>query len=180
MYTYCLFCETVKCDYVVAAAARNLGCRAISPKQIQHIWQAGKPVDLVHDLLPGYVFLYLEDGKLDIRAANSIEGVIRCLRDGDRQYELVGSDERFALMLLRKDGVIGKTQVYQEGQMIRLKEGAFEGIQTKILKVDRQKHRMKIELPFAHQTVQTWVEFEVVASCEPEEDPLDAKAEQAT
>ena len=168
MLTYCLFCETVKCENVVTAAVRKLGCRAISPKQVQHIWRRGKPEDIVHDLLPGYVFLYFEDGTLDISAACSIQGVIRCLRDGDRQYELTGSDEQFALMLLSKDGVIGKTEVYEEGQMIRIRQGAFEGVTTKILKVDRQKNRMQIEIPFAHTMVRTWVEYEIVAHTGPD------------
>ncbi len=67
----------------------------------------------------------------------------------EKQYELTGSDEAFALMLLRQNGIIGKTQVYQEGQMIRICEGAYEGIETRILKVNRRNMRMQIEIPFA-------------------------------
>lgn len=161
MYIYCLFCETVKCGYVARTAEEKFGCRAICPKQVQHTWHKGDMVDIVHDLLPGYVFLYLEQA-LDIAAVRTIHGVIRCLSDGDGQYRLTGGDEQFALMLLHKDGVIGKTKVYQEGQMIRICEGVYEGVETRILKVNRQKGRMQIEIPFAHRTIKTWVEFEIV------------------
>ena len=163
MKAYCLFCETAKCEAVARIIAQKLGCRAIYPKQIQHTWSKGKMVDIEHDLLPGYVFLYLESEGLDIGLIQSIQGVIKCLSAEDRKYELTGRDESFAMMLLNRDGVIGKTQVYQEGQMIRVCKGAFEGLETKILKVNHQKGRMLIEIPFANIPLKTWVEYEIVA-----------------
>ena len=105
-------------------------------------------VDIEHDLLPGYVFIYMEE-PLDIDLLQSIQGIIRCLSSMDKQYELSGRDEAFALMLLEKNGVIGKTPVYQEGQMIRICEEAYQGVETKILKVNRRNMRMQIEIPFA-------------------------------
>lgn len=166
MFTYCLFCETLKCEYVANTIMHRLSCRAISPKTIQHTWSEGKMVDIEHDLLPGYVFLYFENAPLDIASLRSIQGIIRCLSSTDKQFELSGSDEAFALMLLQKDGVIGKTPVYQEGQMIRICEGAYEGVETKILKVNRRNMRMQIEIPFAGRQVRTWVEYEIVKSFE--------------
>lgn len=149
-----------------------LPCRAISPKQVQHTWSKGKMVDIVHDLLPGYVFLYMDD-PLELAALRRVQGIIRCLRTEDeekkRHYELTGSDEQFALMLLHKDGVIGKTKVYQEGDRIRITQGAYEGTETKILKVNRRNMRMQIEIPFAGRSIRTWVEYEVVKSLDPEE-----------
>ena len=66
MKVYCLFCETIRCGYVARSIERVFGFRAISPKQVQHTWSEGRMVDIEHDLLPGYVFVYLEDGTLDI------------------------------------------------------------------------------------------------------------------
>ena len=163
MKTYCLFCETQKCKCVAAKAEQILGCRAISPRQIQHTWSKGKMVDIEHDLLPGYVFLYAENERPDMRTLQSIPGVIKCLHTSDGKYELAGHDEQFALMLLHRNGTIGRTQVYQEGQIIRICEGAFEGLETKILKVNHQKGRMLIEIPFAQMSVKTWVEYEIVS-----------------
>ena len=162
MRTYCLFCETSKCGCVAKTAARKLSCRDILHKQVQHTWSKGKMVDIEHDLLPGYVFLYLEEEPLNVLAVKEIDGVIRCLCDGEKRYELSGSDKQFAMMLLKKDGIIGKTKVYREGQMIRICEGAYQGLETKILKVNHQKSRMQIEIPFANLPVRTWVEFEIV------------------
>ena len=166
MWTYCLFCETVKCDLIARSIERDFGCIAISPKQIQHTWSRGKMVDIVHDLLPGYVFVYAEQEPLDVRCAQSIQGVIRCLCTTDKRNELSGDDEIFAMMLLHKNGVIGKTKVYEEGQRIRICEGVYEGLETRILKVNRHKGRMQIDIPFANRHIRTWVEFEIVKSTE--------------
>ena len=162
MYIYCLFCETAKTKYIVKAAGEMTGGIALHPRQIQHTWaRGGGTRDIVNDLMPGYVFLYCET-KADIALLNGLQGVIRCLSSTAGEYELTGQDEKFALMLLEKGGIIGKTPVYQEGQIIRIAGGAFEGITAKILKVERRLTRMQIEIPFASQLVKTWVEYEIV------------------
>ena len=103
-----------------------------------------------------------EEEKPEIAAFRRMNGVIRCLSDTEKRYELAGDDEAFALALLKKDGVIGRTQVYQEGDRIRIAEGAFEGLESRILKVDRRHTRMQIEIPFNRQMIKTWVEYEIV------------------
>ena len=163
MYTYCLFCDTAKCQFVASVAEKVFPCRAIYPRTVQHRWVKRKPVDEEHPLTPGYVFLY-SDEQLTVRRMYAIQGVIKCLRDQDRR----GSDEVFAMMLLENGGVIGKTQVYQEDQMIRLHDGVYKGVQTRILKVDHRNMRMQIAIPFAGMQVKTWVEYEVVEPADPE------------
>ena len=162
MLTYCLFCETAKCGFVTQAVEQLFGCHAISPKMVQHTWSGGHTVDRVHDMLPGYVFLYAEDKPLDILSVRAIHGVIRCLSAEGFGYVLQGDDERMAMMLLKKGGIIGKTPVYQEGEMIRLAHGAFENVEAHILKVDRRNKRMHIEMMFDRQPVKTWLEYEIV------------------
>ncbi len=161
MYTYCVFCETVRCDYVARTAEQTLHCKSVSPKQVQHTWFQGKMVDVLHDLFPGYVFMYTDE-PMDILRIQKIHGVIRCLSSSEGMYELTGADRQFALMLFQHQGIIGKTKVYEEGQFIRICQGAFEGVETRILKVNRHKQRMLIEIPFANMPVKTWVEFEIV------------------
>ena len=171
MYIYCLFCSTEKCGQIARRAAELYGCRAISPKQVQHTWSKGKMIDRENDLLPGYVFLFFQDRVENISVFRAINGVIRCLSDTSRQYELTGADERFAMILYRKNGVIGKTAVYREGQRIHVCRGAFEGLETKILKVDRRNSRIQIEIPFAMRPVKTWVEYEIVETSDQDGGP---------
>ena len=162
MNTYCLFCETSKTAFIAKAVAEMTGGKTLRPRQIQHTWaKGGGTRDVENDLMPGYIFLYC-DAKADISRINTLQGVIRCLSSTAGEYELTGQDEQFALMLLEKNGVIGKTRVYQEGQRIRIAGGAFEGVTAKILKVERRLSRMQVEIPFARQQVKTWVEYEIV------------------
>ena len=60
-----------------------------------------------------------------------------------------------------KGGIIGKTQVNETDGRIFIKDGAFAGTEVTILKVDRRNKRMKIEILFASNKVQTWVEYEI-------------------
>ena len=162
MYTYCLFCETGKCDFVARAAMQVYDCTAISPKQIQHTWDKGRFVDRPRNLLPGYVFLYFEEPiqePQDIRW--KLDRIIRSLRSSDMDYQLHGTDEQFALMLHRKNGVLGRTEVQEEDGRFTITDESFRGIPVSILKVDRRNSRMKIEMLLAGNKVQTWVEYEI-------------------
>ena len=173
MRCYTLFCDTSKCKTLAGRIADRLNCKVIYPQQVQHTWSQGKMVDIQHDLLPGYIFLYLEDDKAEERPGAdadlqasikglNIAGIYYCLHYNDGTYALKGSDEQFALMLLRNDGIIGKTKVYQVGDRIMLQKGAYAGVDTKILKVDHRNRRIQIEIPFARMFIKTWVEYEMV------------------
>lgn len=160
MHCYCLFCEPGKSRYVAEFATALFSCEAILPKQTHHMRVKGQMKDVVRDLLPGYLFLYAES-PLPGSSLTSMQDVVRCLRTTDRKYELLGQDEAFALLLYQKGGTLGKTRVYQEGDRVRIRDGAFEGVQTEITKLDRRNHRMKIEIPFAGRKVSTWLEYEM-------------------
>lgn len=174
MVIYCLFCEPGKGEYVCRAATALFDCRAIYPKQIQHRRKdAGKSPNkrngeceehrnVERDLLPGYVFLYFESEPPTVRLLNQMDGVIRCLSDSSGKYELADSDEAFAKMLLDKNGIIGKTMVYQEGDRIRICEGAFKNVPATILRVDRRTNLMQVEILFARQIIKTWLEYEII------------------
>ncbi len=162
MYSYCLFCETQKCRALARELRRACGFPVIAPRTVQHTWSCGAMTDREHDLLPGYLFLYTEARIEDVRTLRSFSGVLRILGEKDDGYALKGRDEQFALALLSLGGVVGKTRVYEEGQMIRLADDAFQGVEAKILKVNHRNQRLQIELPFAGTLVKTWVEYEMV------------------
>ena len=160
MYCYCLFCESGKSRYVAEFARSLFSCETILPKQTHHMRFRGQMKDVLRDLLPGYLFLFAES-PLPGQSLTSMQDVIRCLRTTDLKYELLGQDEAFALLLYQKGGTLGKTRVYQEGDRVRIRDGAFEGVQAEITKLDRRNHRMKIEIPFAGRNVTTWLEYEM-------------------
>ena len=169
MHAYCLFCETLKCGMVARNAEQIFECRAISPKRVQHTWDKGKRIDRMNDLLPGYVFLYSETELTDFSRLRMLDGFIRCLKGSENGFGLTDNDEQFALMLLRQNGVIGKTKVYKEGQRIHICSGVLDGVHAEIVRVDHRNERMLIEMPFAKRVVRTWVEYEIVESEEHED-----------
>jgi len=162
MQICCLFCQTAKCGYVATAAMQAFDCKAISPKQIQHTWDKGHMTDRVHDLLPGYVFLYFEDRLPEQWELRKVDRIIRCLRTTDMMHRLQGPDEQFAEILLQKNGVIGKTLVTEQDGRFTIADETFASVETQILKVDRRNHRMKIEMRFRFSRIQTWVEYEII------------------
>lgn len=178
MFAYCLFCQTEKSESICKAAISSFQCRAVSPRQIQHTWSKGKMIDIERDLLPGYIFLYFDDEYPDVSNFRKLHGVIRCLSDSSCRYTLTGSDEQFALTLLQLGGRIGKTKVYREGDLIRISEGVFSGLEANILKVDRRASRMQVEIPFAGRSVKTWLEYEIVEKA-PGSSETDALPEMA-
>ncbi len=162
MYSYCLFCETMKCASLKRKIEQFSDCHVIQPKVVQHTWSGGQMIDRENDLLPGYLFLYSEERLEEFYPLRRLDGVLRILGNRDDGYALNGADRQFALVLLSLGGVIGKTPVYEEGQTIRLADRAFAGIEVKILKVNHRNKRLQIELPFADTLVKTWIEYEMV------------------
>ena len=162
MYAYCLFCETGKGDFVARAVKQVYKCEAISPKQIQHTWDKCQYINREHKLLPGYVFVYSEEQIFQPQEIRGkLDRIIRCMRDTSMDYQLHGGDEQFAMMLLRKNGVIGKTEVTEKDGRLTIADETFQGVPVEILKVDRRNKRMKIEMQIAGNRVQTWVEYEI-------------------
>jgi len=163
MYVYCLFCDTTKCNYVVHAATQLMPCEASSPKQVQHTYVSAtrRMEDRLHQLLPGYVFLYSQE-PLKITDIRQIPDIIRVMRNQDDAYELAGPDEAFAMMLYHRNGVLGKTEVHEDDGILKFRDGAFAGLKAFIRKVDRRNHRMYVEIFLLDQQVKTWLEYEIV------------------
>ena len=162
MVAYCLFCETQQCPAIACRIEATLPCRAIYPQMEQLKWVKRQPIRERHPLLPGYIFLYAEKELEHPEDLTRINGVLRRLGTKDDRWTLRDEDEAFAMMLLQKDGVIGKTPVWQEGDTIHIRDGAYKGLSTRILRVDRRNKRMQIEIPFANRQVTTWVEYELI------------------
>ena len=160
MTTYCLFCETDRCRSLGRIAESILPCRAIAPRMIQHQYRKGQIRDVVRDFLPGYLFLYFEeDPGLQVMRMRSIPGTLRFMGDVRDDYRLSGNDESFALRILRCGGAIGKMAVYEEKERFHLVSSEWGELDAAILKVDRRRHRMQVQVVFAKKPVTVWVEY---------------------
>ena len=166
MYSYCLFCNTAKRGEVAELLSRRYGWVTLCPKIIQRKWVKGTAFEVVHDFLPGYLFVYTEAPIDNPRALRRWDFVLRCLGDPDMGYVLQGGDQAFAEMLYQNGGTIGVLKAYKEGDRVRLAEGALGRFEGEIIKLERSKGRAQIQYQFDGVTYKTWVGFDMI------DDPL--------
>ena len=166
MYSYCLFCSTVKRDEVAEELRRHYGWTALCPKIVQRKWVKGTAYEVVHDFLPGYLFIYTEEPIDNPRGLYRQDHILRCLGSPDFDYVLQGGDEAFAEMLYQNNGTIGILKAYKEGDRVKLAQGALGRFEGEIIKLDRVKGRAQIQYQFDGVSYKTWVGFDMI------EDPV--------
>lgn len=166
MYTYCVFCRTVRCRAVRLFLEATTPYRVLQARIVQRKWVKGEETREEHDYLPGYLFLYTEEPIGDIQILYRVDGVIRLLgmrdEEGNRHALLTGADEVFARKLYECGGVIDNMKVYREGDRLRPAEGLFKDMEGVILKVDRQRKRLLVEYTFDRVRRQVWMGYDVV------------------
>lgn len=94
-----------------------------------------------------------------------LPGILRFIGEPGEGYRLEGNDERFAMKLLQCGGVLGKMAVYEEGGKLCLVSSEIRELEASILKVDRRKHRMQIQMFFAKNPVTFWAEYVIREKC---------------
>lgn len=77
-YCYCLFCETTKCKKVASLLERSGIDYAFSSQIIKRLRKKGENVDVMFDLLLGYVFAFTCSPLKDA-AILRVDGVIKLL-----------------------------------------------------------------------------------------------------
>lgn len=162
MYSYCFFCNTVKCALVAAAITQKFGYAAWSPKIVQRKWVKGQCHEEIRDYLPGYVFVYTEAPIEDFREIRIMEGVLRFLGQRDDGYRLAGDDARFAEMLYAHGGTIGIMKTYREGDRVKLARDMLGGFEGEIVRLDRRKGRALIQYNFDGNSYKVWVGYEMI------------------
>ena len=166
MYSYCLFCNTVKSALVAEALRQKFGYVAYSPKIVQRKWIKGTCHEEIKDYLPGYVFVFTEEPITRFREIWQMEGVLRILGQRDDDFQLRGDDLRFARMLHAHGGVIGIMKTYQEGDRVMLAQGAMGDFKGEIIKLDRRKGRALLRYNFDGNICNVWVGYEMIKDSE--------------
>lgn len=161
-YVYCLFCETRRCRAVAERLQEKVVDIAFSPQIVKRQKKAGKNIDMLYDLLPGYVFAYTNTELSNISVLR-VDGVIRILGSSNDGYCLSGADKDFANGLLEREGRIDVMKVIRVGDTVLLEDELFFGQKGKILEIDYRKQRAKIEFSFMNTTCYSWVACDVIA-----------------
>ena len=168
MYSYCLFCVTVKCEMIASAIRQKFGYKAFSPRIVQRKWIKGECHEEIRPYLPGYVFVYSEEPITEFREIRMMEGVGRYLGERKDGYQLKGDDRSFAEMLYGRDGVIGIMKAYKEGDRVKLAKNMLGDFEGEIIKLDRRKGRAQLQYTFDGNSYKVWVGYELIDDGEPE------------
>lgn len=161
MNAYCVYCNTVRREKLALAIRQLTGAEVIAPKILQRKWVKGKACEVIHDYLPGYLFIYSETPIVDFVRLFRSEDVYRILGQRDNGYQLFGDDFAFARMLQNCDGLIGVLKTYKEGDKVKLAEGVMDGVNGEIIKLDR-RGRALVRFGFDDTIIQSWVAIEQI------------------
>ena len=72
MFAYCLQCQTQRCRIIAELLEKRGANRAFSPQIISRQRKQGKNEDHQSDLIPGYVFVYMEQQLTDYQFFKNI------------------------------------------------------------------------------------------------------------
>ncbi len=152
-------------DRLVRAAARRLPEHTfLCPRREIKIRRRGKTTKEVRTLFPGYIFLEAEeiDGRL-FREVRRLPGFIRFLEDNTRIVPLSGEDLDLIRRLLAFGEVVRESKVtFDENKRIVVISGPLEGMEGRIVRVDRRKGRAKVRLDLYAESFLVDLGFELI------------------
>lgn len=128
----------------------------------------GITTDNLLPLYPGYVF-YRTDA-LDTEVYQSLRrvpGFYRFLRYGDRPEPLTGEDEKLLLHFLSFGEVVESSRVHFDvDNKIQVISGPMEGLEGRIVKVNKRKGRAKVRLSLYDNSFLVDFAFEMIRQAE--------------
>lgn len=162
-YVYCLFCETRRCQTIADQLQGKAVDTAFSPKIVKRQRKNGKNIDILYDLLPGYVFAF-SSCMLKSIAPLKVDGAIKVLGSSENNYCLSGTDKDFANGLLSREGRVDVMKAIKIGNAVTIEDELFSGHNGKIIEIDYRKQRAKIEFSFINTTCYSWVACDIIIS----------------
>ena len=95
---------------------------------------------------------------------NTESNVLRILSyDGaGKEDNLLERDRRFAQTLLRAGGVVGSLEAVEEDGFIRVNERALQALNARVLRADKRKRLVKLEMEIMGNTRSVWLAFHLV------------------
>ena len=162
MFVYCLFCQTQRCHIIADLLEMKGADRAFSPQILSRQRKQGKIEEHRHDLLPGYVFVFMENELKNHELFWGIDGIIRLLGKDKDTAGLMYEDYQFAMDLYERNGLVGALNVFKEGEKVRIKDSVFENYGGTVEYIDHRKQRAKVKFKFDNQERVVWVACDVL------------------
>jgi transcriptional antiterminator NusG len=179
MKAYCLYCKTgseAKLVYLLKKDMRDylqMDADVIYPTRIMQQRKRGQWSRVEQPLLPGYVFIYLDDEiPFPLFIIRQERDAYKILRNDDGSMELKGSDAQYAHWVYQHDGTFEpSTVVYKQGQLVKVLDGPLKDMEGRIAKLDRHHKRIVVAFTFAGVERKVNLSVNVIDLAEDEEVP---------
>jgi len=129
-------------------ALQGSSIRVVVPKRCIRERRAGRWLDVIRPLFPGYILL---QGSIDLQEyylLKSVPGIIRCLKDNKEFYSIHPEEIKVINQLMCNGDLIGISTAYQKDDKIIITDGPLLGKEGLIVAVDRRKGRARVKLSF--------------------------------
>ncbi len=128
----------------------NLVSEIIVPAETVTEIKRGKKVDVEKKVCPGYILLKMELNDKIIQMIRSITGVAKFL-GRDKKPVVIPEKEVMAMLNYLSDISAINTShrleaSYLAGDLVEIKEGAFEGFSARVESVDNEKTKLKVSV----------------------------------
>ena len=118
-------------------------------------------------IFPGYVLvrmdLYKEDGSLDERVwyfIRGIQGVIGFIGGSNEPQPLSQEEVDYILMQTAEPEEKAKPKIqYEIGEIVRIKDGAFENFEGTVKKIDAERGKLELEVSIFGRSTPVELEF---------------------
>ncbi len=158
----CLFCNTGKEEQVVRLIQEKGWGRAVFARRIKTVQKNGAWTEVMHPLLPGYVFVYSGDDEDRHAEFSGLNHVIRVLTYGDGTEILTGRDLEFAEWLWGLNGKIDVMKAAQVGDRVEIIDGVFKQLHGTVTKMDRRRRIARVSVETEGTPKQIWLAYEIV------------------
>lgn len=157
MKSYCLYCKTGSEAKLVTLLKKsmleylNVELEVFYPVRIMNQKKRGIWSEVAQPLLPGYLFLYLDD-EVDFPTflINQERNAYKILRYSDGTMALKDEDEKYAHWVYSYQGRFEpSTIVYEEGQLVKIIDGPLKEMVGQIVKIDKRQRRAVVQMMFA-------------------------------
>jgi len=159
--TYCIYCKNGSEQKIIHLINENsLEITALVPTRVVSEKVRGKWTQKEKSLLPGYIFLYAESEEELLRSPR-LKDMYKVLEYDSGIRTLTGPDYDYAMWLYNYHGKIAASEVFQDGDEIRIMSGPLLSFKGKIIKIEKRKKRALVEFEFEgnKQKISVGVEF---------------------
>jgi len=125
--------------------------KVLIPKRKLLERRKGRTYECIRTLLPGYVLIKTEMDVIFYYKLKTMPGLIRVLRDESDPLQIPEHEISVILALTNQGDVIEFSEIYHEGDRIKVRKGPMQGLEGIIESYDHRKKRLKIRLEILGQ-----------------------------